>query len=180
MAEPKQKRARATRAGKGGASASSKTASDGKARSAARAAGGRSKAASRSAGGKAPERSGKRSESNRDAPTRERKQQRAKSNGASTTRRQTASRAQGMSAMEAARAARRHIAELLGRPVEGVLGVDRDHGNWLVTAQVVELERIPNTMDVLGDYEAVLDKDGEVVVCRRTHRYRRGQVDEGQ
>jgi hypothetical protein len=35
-------------------------------------------------------------------------------------------------------------------------------------------------MDVLGDYEAVLDKDGEVVVCHRTRRYRRSQVDEDQ
>jgi hypothetical protein len=85
-----------------------------------------------------------------------------------------------MSAIEAAQAARRHLAELLGRPVEGVLGVERDHANWVVTAQVVELERIPNTMDVLGDYEAVLDKDGEVVVCHRTRRYRRSQVDEDQ
>jgi len=85
-----------------------------------------------------------------------------------------------LSAIEAVRSARRSLAELLGRPVEGVLGVDRDHGNWIVTAQVVELERVPNTMDVLGDYEAVLDKNGEVVGYHRTHRYRRGQVDEGQ
>ena len=84
-----------------------------------------------------------------------------------------------MSAIDAVRSAREHLSELLGRPVEGVLGVDRDHGNWVVTAQVVELERIPNTMDVLGEYEAVLDKDGEVVTYRRTQRYRRGQVDEG-
>lgn len=102
-----------------------------------------------------------------------------RSNGAGRSGSRRSGGAGGMSAMDAARSAREHIAELLGRPVEGVLGVDRDHGNWVVTAQVVELERIPNTMDVLGDYEAVLDRDGEVVTCRRTHRYRRGQVDEG-
>ncbi len=85
----------------------------------------------------------------------------------------------GMSAIDAVQSARRHLTQLLGRPVEAVLGVDRDHGNWVVVAQVVELERIPNTMDVLGDYEAVLDKHGEVVACRRTNRYRRGQVDGG-
>ena len=85
-----------------------------------------------------------------------------------------------MSALEAVEQAREHLAALLGRPVEAVSGVDRDHGNWIITVQVVELARIPNTTDVLGDYEAILDKNGEVVRYRRTRRYHRGQTDGGQ
>ena len=85
-----------------------------------------------------------------------------------------------MSAVEAVQQARAHLATLLGRPVEAVSGVDRDHGNWIITAQVVELARIPNTTDVLGDYEAILDKKGEVLRYRRTRRYHRGQTDGGQ
>jgi hypothetical protein len=83
----------------------------------------------------------------------------------------------GLSAIEAVERAREHLSVLLGRPVDGVLGIDRDQGNWIVTAQVLELARIPNTTDVLGEYEAVLDRNGEVLGYRRTRRYHRGQVD---
>jgi hypothetical protein len=82
-----------------------------------------------------------------------------------------------MSALETAQAAREHLAALLGRPVEAVLGIDRDSGNWVVKVQVVELARIPNTTDVLGEYEAVIDRRGDVLRYSRTGRYHRGQVD---
>ena len=85
----------------------------------------------------------------------------------------------GLSASDVVVRARAALSELLGMPVEGVLGVDRDHGNWVATVQAVELARIPNTTDVLGEYEAVLDKDGELVRYHRTRRYTRGQVDGG-
>jgi hypothetical protein len=101
------------------------------------------------------------------------------SEGAQPSRTRSSSR-NGLSALEAAEQAREHLAALLGRPVEAVSGVDRDHGNWIITAQVVELARIPNTTDVLGDYEAVLDKKGEILRYRRTRRYHRGQTDGGQ
>ena len=84
-----------------------------------------------------------------------------------------------MSPVELVEHARSGLTALLGRPIEGVLGVDRDHGNWIVKAQVVELERIPKTTDVLGEYEVLLDKTGEIVRFERTHRYHRGQVDGG-
>jgi hypothetical protein len=83
----------------------------------------------------------------------------------------------GMTAVEAARAARESLAALLGRPVETVLGIDRDRGSWVVKAQVLELARVPNTTDVLGEYEAVLDGRGDLVRYSRTGRYHRGQVD---
>jgi len=82
-----------------------------------------------------------------------------------------------MSAVEIVQQARAQLAALLGRPIESVLGMDRDHGNWIVKAQVLELARIPNTTDVLGEYEAVLDKQGEIVRYERVHRYHRGHVD---
>lgn len=86
----------------------------------------------------------------------------------------------GLSASEAVARVREALADLIGRPVEGVLGIDRDHGNWVATVQVVELARIPNTTDVLGDYETVLDGKGEIVRYHRKRRYHRGQVDGGQ
>jgi hypothetical protein len=86
----------------------------------------------------------------------------------------------GMSALDVAGRARNQLQRLLGKPVEAVLGIDRDRGSWIVTVQALELVRIPNTTDVLGEYEALLDRDGEVMSYKRTRRYHRGHTDGGQ
>jgi hypothetical protein len=98
----------------------------------------------------------------------------------STGERSSSSNNGAMSTLDVVSRAREQLQALLGRPVEAVLGIDRDRGSWIVTAQVVELSRIPNTTDVLGEYEAVLDRRGDVASYRRTHRYHRGQTDGGQ
>lgn len=69
--------------------------------------------------------------------------------------------------------------ELLGKPVEGVTGLAKDGDEWTVTLEVLELERIPNTTDVLGSYEVKLDADGELTGAERTRRYARGEAGEG-
>ena len=85
----------------------------------------------------------------------------------------------GLSAKEAIRRVRRELPALLGRPVESVLGAQRDEDElWQITVQVVELARIPNSTDVLGAYEVTLDKDGELAGYRRRRRYARGQADD--
>jgi hypothetical protein len=68
--------------------------------------------------------------------------------------------------------------ELIGRPVEAVTGWEKNGREWTVTLEVVELERIPNTTDVLGKYEVTLDKDGELIGARRTRRYHRAESGE--
>ncbi len=47
-----------------------------------------------------------------------------------------------------------------------------------MTVQVVELERIPRSTDVLGAYAVQLDEDGELIGYRRRRRYNRSQADE--
>jgi hypothetical protein len=85
----------------------------------------------------------------------------------------------GTSARDAIARVRDELPELLGRPIESVLGVERDDDkNWRITVQVVELSRIPHTTDVLGAYAVTLDGDGELVGYRRTRRYHRNQADE--
>ena len=80
---------------------------------------------------------------------------------------------------QAVHEAREQLFELIGRPVEQVLAMERsDDGEWQVLVQVVELERIPNSTDVLGAYRVTLDGDGEVVGYRRVRRYVRSQADE--
>ncbi len=84
-----------------------------------------------------------------------------------------------ISGREAIRHARQQLEEMMGRPVEAVLGMTRDDDGWTITVQVVELQRIPNSTDVLGSYDVAVDGDGEVVGYRRTKRYHRSQADEG-
>jgi hypothetical protein len=70
------------------------------------------------------------------------------------------------------------LQQLIGRPVESVTGMEKNGNEWTVTVEVLELERIPNTTDVLGIYEVQLDKDGELTGARRTRRYYRSEAGE--
>jgi Gas vesicle synthesis protein GvpO len=92
------------------------------------------------------------------------------------SRRNSSSRPSGREVVERVR---RELPQLLGHPVEAVLGFEpNDSKGWSVTVQVVELSRIPHSTDVLGSYEVTLDKDGEVQAYKRKRRYYRNQTDE--
>jgi hypothetical protein len=85
----------------------------------------------------------------------------------------------GFTVRDAVETVRGDLPPLLGRPIESVLAVERaDDGGWRVTVQVVELERIPRSTDVLGAYVATLDDRGELVGYARHRRYGRSQADE--
>ncbi len=85
----------------------------------------------------------------------------------------------GLSAGDAVQQVRQELPALLGKPVESVLGVQRDDDDgWHVTVQVVELSRIPNSSDVLGAYLVTLDDQGEIEGYQRQRRYVRSQPDE--
>jgi hypothetical protein len=94
-------------------------------------------------------------------------------------KRQNGGRRKSVSARDAVQRVRDDLPELLGRPVESVLGVQRDdEDGWTVTVAVVELRRIPNSTDVLGAYTVTLDESGELTGYQRRRRYNRSQADE--
>jgi hypothetical protein len=68
--------------------------------------------------------------------------------------------------------------ELIGRPVESITGMEKDGKEWIVTIEVLELERVPTTTDVLGKYEVTLDENGELTGAQRTRRYPRAEAGE--
>jgi Gas vesicle synthesis protein GvpO len=83
-----------------------------------------------------------------------------------------------LSGREAIARVRAELPELLGLTVDSILGLEQAEGKgWTVTAQVVELARIPRSTDVLGAYEVTLDDHGELVGARRQRRYYRNQAD---
>ena len=67
---------------------------------------------------------------------------------------------------------------LVGCPAEGVTAIRRDDDGWVVNSDILELERVPETTDVLASYEVTVDPDGEITGYRRVHRYVRAQVEE--
>jgi hypothetical protein len=83
-----------------------------------------------------------------------------------------------LDAGEVVRRAREQLEELFGKPVEGVSAIARDGTRgWIVTLDVVELPRIPDTTSLLGSYEAKLDGNGNLLEARRLRRYPRNQAD---
>ncbi len=79
---------------------------------------------------------------------------------------------------EAITRVRGELPELLGHPIDSVLGLEPNDGKgWTVTVQVVELARIPHSTDVLGAYAVQLDQKGELTACKRERRYYRNQAD---
>jgi hypothetical protein len=80
-------------------------------------------------------------------------------------------------AREAAQEAVAYLDEMTGQPPEAVTGVEpAPDGGWTVTAELVELTRVPGTTDIVGCYQVTLDPTGEPVSYRRVRRYQRGQV----
>lgn len=73
--------------------------------------------------------------------------------------------------------ASRQLAELTGKSVEGVIGLQRSEDGWSVEVEVLELQRVPNTTDVLAIYEVDVDGSGDLQGYRRSHRYVRGQAE---
>lgn len=75
---------------------------------------------------------------------------------------------------------RRELETLMGQPVESMSAVRRRDDGWLLTFEVVELERIPASTSVLGSYEVVVDSVGGVLEYERTRRYYRNQATENE
>jgi hypothetical protein len=77
--------------------------------------------------------------------------------------------------------ARKQVAEVTGRDVETISGFQRDDGEgWIVTVEVLELERVPNSMDLLATYSVTLSDDGDMLGFERRRRYHRAAVDDGR
>ena len=79
-----------------------------------------------------------------------------------------------LSAAELGQAALTTVEELTGYQPEAVTGLEWDGELWRVTVDALEMSRIPNTTDVLGEYEIQLDDQGTLRGYRRTRRFVRG------
>jgi len=66
---------------------------------------------------------------------------------------------------------------VVGHPLDGITSINRDEENWRVAVEVVERKGVPDTQDILGRYEILLEEDLTVNNYERTHRYRRDDME---
>lgn len=65
--------------------------------------------------------------------------------------------------------------DLIDHPIDSVIRIERDGDGWRVLVEVVERSAIPDTQDILGRYEIVVDKTGTLQQYGLEERYRRGE-----
>ena len=82
-----------------------------------------------------------------------------------------------LSARDLTLAARQTIEELTGYAPETVSGFQWDGESWLVSVDVCELERVPNTTDVMATYIVQLDDQGGLLGYKRERRFERGSAE---
>jgi hypothetical protein len=88
---------------------------------------------------------------------------------------------QRLSGAELAQHARRELSEITGLESESVTSLERaEDGSWIVTVELLELSRVPETDDVIGSYEVELDEKGDLLGYRRLRRYVRSQAGDEQ
>lgn len=69
------------------------------------------------------------------------------------------------------------LAKLVGCSTEGVTGFRRTDDGWVLTVEVLEVERVPETTDVMASYEVETDRDGGIVSFDRRRRYLRAETE---
>ncbi|MGV9390923.1 gas vesicle protein GvpO [Streptomyces olivaceus] len=79
--------------------------------------------------------------------------------------------------MEVLREARAQLAELTGMTAESVSSFEQTEDGWALEVEVLELERVPDTMSLMASYQVELDAEGQLTGYRRVRRYERGRAD---
>ncbi|MEA1931494.1 gas vesicle protein GvpO [Halohasta litorea] len=70
--------------------------------------------------------------------------------------------------------------DVIGRGLDGIIEVSRDEDNWRAVVEIIERRSVPDTQDILGQYEIELDEQGEVIGYRRLEKYRRSDTGPSQ
>ena len=66
--------------------------------------------------------------------------------------------------------------DVIGRGLDGIIEVTRNDDSWRAVVEIIERRSVPDTQDILGQYEIELDERGEVIGYRRLEKYRRSDT----
>lgn len=64
-------------------------------------------------------------------------------------------------------AAREQISKLTGLELGSVLGAVKEEAGWKISIETIEKYSIPDQMDILAIYDAILDDDGNLLQFKR-------------
>ncbi len=76
--------------------------------------------------------------------------------------------------------AKSQMAGLTGLKPIAVTGAFRDEQGWHIGLDMLEMSRIPSATDVLGDYEVLMDENGNITRFERKRTRLRGKPMEQQ
>ena len=83
-----------------------------------------------------------------------------------------------INAMEASKIAQEVIGKLTELEFDGVRGLSKDDGKWLVTVELIERKSIPDAQDLMGGYEVTMDgEEGNVLGFERKTLRKRGDTE---
>ena len=71
--------------------------------------------------------------------------------------------------------AKGQLAEVTGLKPVTVTGTSKDEQGWHVAVDMLEMSRIPTATDVLGDYEVLVDENGNMLKFERRRTRLRGE-----
>lgn len=63
--------------------------------------------------------------------------------------------------------AREELSKLTGLELSTTLGAIKDEKGWHITMEMIEKHSIPDQMDILATYEALLDDEGNLIEFNR-------------
>ena len=81
-----------------------------------------------------------------------------------------------VTARDLALTARATVQDMTSFEPESVSALQWDGESWLISVEVCELSRIPNTTDVMASYVVQLDDNGGLLGYKRERRYVRGEA----
>lgn len=73
---------------------------------------------------------------------------------------------------------RDHAPDLINCPLDGIIEVERNEDGGRAVAEFVERRSVPDTQDIIGQYEILLETNCQIHSYRRLNRYRRGDTNE--
>ncbi|ELZ26792.1 gas vesicle synthesis family protein [Halogeometricum pallidum JCM 14848] len=68
---------------------------------------------------------------------------------------------------------RDQVPQLIGRELDGVTSLMQGEEGWVATVELIERRSVPDTQDIIGQYEVSLTDDGVIHEYRRLETYRR-------
>jgi hypothetical protein len=87
----------------------------------------------------------------------------------------TARKSPNNSLEERIRIGSRNLANLIGLKLLAVVEMNSQESGWSMKLEFIEREGIPNTMDMIGLYEAVFDQSGQLSGYSRIDMRKRGE-----